>query len=295
MDIPREIKELNKQLYPTGRAWGYVHGSEQDKTDITYFVDGLGNRFVDGLGNAFISLAGGEASPSKRLTNAFLKSFERYYADAMSILNQILADNEDFDETDASNWERIYGLVNNGLTIEERRQNILLRQSYPNGIEERGNYLQIQNQLQASGFNVYVHENRFPDGAGGWEVQDPDSLATELWQYGTAEYGVAEYGGDNVGIDYTVCANYIDEALDETYFDESTALNEYGVAEYGVAEYETPIPYDRSVLLRATFYISGPSFPSVVTVPLNRKDEFRQLVLKYKPAQTVAFMYINYV
>ena len=76
--IDNEIKELNKQLYPTGRVWGYVHGSEQSETEITNFVDGLGNQFVDGFGNAFIQTFGSEASPSKRLVNAFLKSIERW-------------------------------------------------------------------------------------------------------------------------------------------------------------------------------------------------------------------------
>jgi hypothetical protein len=295
MDIPKEIKELNKQLYPTGRAWGYVHGSEQVDTEVINFVDGLGNNFVDGQGNAFVASFGAEASPSKRLVNAFLKSYERCYADVFSILNQTVADNEGFDQIDAGNWERVYGLQNNNLNLEDRKSNILRRQSHPNGVAERGTAELIQSELQAAGFDVYVTENRFPDGAGGWEVVDPDALSATPYQYGIAEYGVAEYGGELVGLDYTICANHIEESLDENFFTQESSLSQYGVAEYGVAEYETPTPEPRDTQLRATFFIGGSSFPSIVSVPLARKDEFRQLLLKLKPAQSVVFLYVNYI
>jgi hypothetical protein len=192
MDIAKETKELNKQLYPNGRAWAYIRGSEQVNTEITRFVDGLGNPFVDGFGNAFISKSSAEASPGKRLNNAFLKSYEKLYSDIYSLLNQILADNEGFDETDASNWERVFGLSNIGLTLDERKANILRKQGYPNGVAERGNYLFIQDQLQAAGFDVYLHENRFADGSGGWNVVDPDSV--------TAGIGDATYTGQSLDI-----------------------------------------------------------------------------------------------
>jgi hypothetical protein len=294
-EVDNEIKELNKQLYPTGRAWAYVHGSEQEGTEVTRFVDGLNNPFVDGFGNAFIQTSGEEASPSKRLVNAFLKSIERYYADLLSLLDQTIADNENFDETDASNWERVYGLLPGTLTLDERKTQILNRQSYPNGIIERSTAEFIQSELQRNGFDVYVQENRFEDGAGGWVVEDPDAAATNPVQMGLGEMGVDEMGGDIAGLDYTICANYIDEALDATYFDTVFSQNEMGVGEMGVSEMSTFSAMTRDEELRFTFFIGGESYPSEASVPISRKNEFRHLILKLKQAHNIAFLYINYI
>lgn len=428
VDVAKQIKELNKQLYPTGRAWGYIHGSEQVDTVVTRFVDGLGNPFVDGFGNAFVSTFGSEASPSKRLINSFLKSYERYYTDVLSLLNQLLADNDKFDITDASNWERVLGLNGTSLTLEQRKANILRRQSHPAGIAERGNYLLMQEQLQASGFDVYLTENRFPDGLGSWEVQRPvfDGQTFELTVnkdvstrigvgffnletvltnqnirlefelriktnvnvvqnevYGTASFnpvgggttitsrssvsigltnefqnisipllpssppstppdyevflygfGIENSSGNtsadagsvfeirNVKLfddldnelsisstegaldfnfsdnpDFNICANYVDETEDFKYFELGSVSSgsEMGVAEMGVAEMEKIEIPPTDLQLRSTFFIHGVTFPGEADVPLSRKDEFRQLILKLKPCQTVAYLQVNYI
>lgn len=46
---------------------------------------------------------------------------------------------------------------------------------------------------------------------------------------------------------------------------------------------------------RSVFYIAADPYGTYATVDINRKDEFRQLVLKLKPAQEVAFILINFV
>ncbi len=295
MTDEEKIKKLNNELYPTGRAWAYVHGSEQSGTVKTIFVDGIGQPFVDGVGNQFVKTFGSEASGGKRLINADLKSFERLYADIFSLLNVVLPDNDEFSEIDASNWERVYGLLTGSLILEERKTSILRKLSYPNGVPERQHYLFIQDQLQLNGFDVYVNENRFADGSGGWEVQDPIDLGIQPFQMGVGEMGVGEMGGDLPGIDYTICANSIDEDVDSTYFDTVFSENEMGVGEMGVSEMENPAQLDRDQQLRYTFFIGGASFPSTVNVPIERKEEFRQLILTLKPAHTVGFLYISYV
>ena len=203
MDIPKQIKELNKQLYPTGRAWGFAHGSEQVDTEIEVFVDGLGDVFVDGVGNSFISIHGSEASPSKRLINALLKSYERLYANVISILDTIIPDNDEFSTVDASNWERVYGIIGNeDLTLSERKESILRKLTYPNGIAERANRQFIEDQLQANGFDVYVTENRFADGSGGWEVVNPSQVGgnvTEL-NYSGNDLSITAQDSDARGI-----------------------------------------------------------------------------------------------
>lgn len=293
MSVSDEIKELNKQLYPTGRVWGYVQGAEQSEIIVTRFVDGLGNPFVDGFGNAFIQTLGTETSPSKRLVNAFLKSYTRYYEDVLSITDQILADNENFDETDASNWERNYGLARTG-TLEERKANILRRQSYPAGVEERGHYLLIQDELQKAGFDVYLTENRFANGTG-WTVTNPTESLSLPEQFGISEFGISEFGGDTTGNDFTILANYVDESLDSIYFDEIESIDsQFGVSQFGVSQFGIYEPRDISISLRSTFFVGGQSSGSIATVPSSRKNEFRHLLLKLKPCQCVAFMYVDY-
>lgn len=295
VDVEKQIKALNRQLYPTGRAWAYVHGAEVQSEKTIQFIDNLGNRFVDNLGNPFVQIIPGDSSDSRKFINAMLKSYERAYIDLRSLLNQTVADNEGFDAIDASNWERVFGLSNNGLSIEDRRANILRRQSYPAGVAERGHYLLIQDELQKAGFDVYVHENRFPDGAGNWEVQNPDNTGPQLEQFGLTEFGIGELGGEISGLDYTICANYIEESLDATFFEEESGLNQFGESEFGVGELETTTSVNIDIQLRVTFFVGGEIYPSSATVPLDRKNEFRQLILKLKPAHTIAFLYINYV
>jgi hypothetical protein len=133
--------------------------------------------------------------------------------------------------------------------------------SYPRGIEARQNKLFIENQLRLAGFDVYVHENLPP-------YQTPDeivSLSLELTQHGS---GTQHGGGTQHGyINYDVIAN---EAI----------VNE----SFGVGSN-----------LWATFFIGGENLGEMATIPINRLIEFKELVLKLKPAHTVAYTFINFV
>lgn len=46
---------------------------------------------------------------------------------------------------------------------------------------------------------------------------------------------------------------------------------------------------------RSTFFIGGSPIGTFANIPESRKDEFRQLILKLKPAQTVAYLFINFI
>ena len=125
-----------------------------------------------------------------------------------------------------------------------------------------------------------------------YEVKDPRSFSTGLSDMGVAEMGVAEMGG---GINYSLIANYIDENLDETFFDSLNdfVLPEMGVAEMGVAEMGGTFTYLQA--LRSSFFIAGVTATDMANILLNRKEEFRQLVLRIKPVQSVGILLINYV
>lgn len=294
MTTIKEIVNLTKQLYPTGRAWDFARSNQGgDINDISIFTDSFGDPFTDSFGNIFVNISDVLASDGNKIINAELKSFIRLYDYIFSLLDITIPDNENFSETDASNWERVFGLFNTGLTLEDRKTSILRKMTYPNGVPDRAHYLFIQEQLQAAGFPVYITENRFPDGAGGWNVEDFDSLTSELYQLGIGEMGEAELNGEFTTLDYTVCANYIDETRDQEWLNQTFTSNELGEAEMGVSEMDsTPLPREQQ--LRYIFYVGGSSFPSPVNIPEARKDEFRQLVLKLKHLHTVAILFINY-
>jgi hypothetical protein len=196
------------------------------------------------------------------LHKAINRSFIRVLNDCDLTIDSCFPDNENFTENDANLWEYRLGLVtNNSLSLEVRKEAILRKMSYPRGIEARQNKLFIENQLRLAGFDVYVHENLPP-------YQTPDeivSLSLELTQHGS---GTQHGGGTQHGyINYDVIAN---EAI----------VNE----SFGVGSN-----------LWATFFIGGENLGEMATIPINRLIEFKELVLKLKPAHTVAYTFINFV
>lgn len=234
MTIGEKILKLAKALYPTGRAFKMFPGSELEKLHQ--------------------SLADGETQA---------------YKDAVSILDSILPDNDNFTEDDAAIAEHRYGLITNPLvSLADRKKAIIRKMNHPGTVPARENWRFLQSQLQAAGFNVWVYENRFPDGMGGYETQTPQQFTGDSFpapQYGQLQYGNTQYGRGT----YNFVVNYIDELIDRRF---NIGTN-----------------------LRSTFFIGGPYPGEYATVDVNRKEEFRQMILRIKPVQTVGFLLINYI
>lgn len=231
--IEDRILLLAKQLYPTGRAFKMPHGG-------------------------FFSA----------LHEALAISKSTAYTDALSTFDSIIPDNDNFTADDATDWERRLGLITaDGVALSDRKLAIIRKMQFPGQAQARGNYLFVQGQLQSAGFNVYVYENRFPDGMGGYITQNPVTLSGVINynQHGQFQHGQKRHGGSYRNI----CVNHIDEKLDWNF--------------------------NIGDSLRSTFFIGGSPLGTFATVPFARKDEFRQLILKLKPAQTVAFLFINYI
>jgi hypothetical protein len=55
------------------------------------------------------------------------------------------------------------------------------------------------------------------------------------------------------------------------------------------------IGFDVGSKKRRTFFIGGETVGSFANVDANREKEFRELILKIKPVQTIGFLFINYV
>lgn len=200
----------------------------------------------------------------ENLHRALNKSFIRVIEYARGIFDSVVPDNENFDEEDAALWEYRLGLISNSsVDLENRRAAILRKLAFPSNIKARQSPLYIEHQLRLAGFDVYIHENTKP-------YKTPDevaALSVVNIQHGppTQHGNSTQHGNAN----YKVVANSLDE-------------NEV----YSIGGDEN---------LYATFFIAGPNIEDIATVPKERVREFRELVLKLKPAHTVAFLLINFV
>lgn len=233
-DYTTIFENLSRQLYPTGRAWYMKRGGIFD-----------------------------------RVHKALNRSFIRLIEDSKSTIDSIFPDNINFDENDASLWEYRLGLITNeGLSIEIRREAILRKIAYPNNVRARQHPLFIQSQLQAAGFDVWVHENKFFEG-GEWVYKTPaDIVALSL--VATQHGGDTQHGGgtQHGSTSFDVIANL------------STPVENYSIG--------------GDDNLWATFFIGGETLGDIASVPETRLREFKELVLKLKPAHTVVFTFINY-
>jgi uncharacterized protein YmfQ (DUF2313 family) len=212
-----------------------------------------------------------EGSNFSGLHEAINLSFLRLINTAYATLDSRFPDNTNFDEDDAELWEYRFGLVTDeSLTIEQRRANLLRKLSYRSNVKARQNFRYIQAQLQASGFNVGVYENIFFDGSGNKFYKTPADVLGVLpnsTQHGgnTMHGGNTEHGGGN----FDVIAN-------------SNQPESFSIGGSGNQW--------------ATFFIAGPTaINTIAQIQKSREKEFRELVLKLKPAHLVAYIFINYI
>lgn len=244
-----KIISLTKQLYPKGRAFKMPKGS-----------------FFESVHTAMARI-------------------ERdAYEDALSTLDSILPDNDNFTEDDATAWERRLGLINgSGIELADRKLSIRRKMNFPGEQPARQHWTFLQSQLQAAGFEVYVYEN--PDNLGpedvlffegllgdgqlsDYQLGDPttqyDYLFKEL-ELGDVQLGDNQLGGKEFR---NKVVSHIDGTLDDDFIIGSS--------------------------YRACFYVGGTPFGTVATVPEERKNEFRELILRIKPVQTVGLLLIRY-
>jgi len=234
MSFQDRILKLSRQLYPTGRAF------RMRENGILY-----------------------------RLHRALALSEGRAYGDMISTLDSILPDNDNFTADDATAWERRLGLITNGsVPLADRKLAIIRKMNHPGNIPARENYRFLQKQLRDAGFDVYVYENRFAYGGGGYFTQNPLDLSGGLGiigsQHGDFQHGDQQHGGYFGNL----VVNYLDEVLDSSF---NVGPN-----------------------LKSTFFVAGP-YLSFADVDINRKLEFRQIILRTKPVQTIGYLFINYV
>lgn len=218
-------------------------------------------------GRAFKMILGGDRY---KFHVALAKSEERVWLDAVSTINSALPDNASFTADDATAWEKRLGLITNGdVALQDRKLAIIRKMNHPGSIRARQAPEFLQRELQAAGFDVYVYRNRFPDGMGGYITKDPltvtGGIGGDQRQHGQFQHGQAQHGSGFTN----VIANHIEEEKDAIF--------------------------DVGSNLKSTFYIGGTPIGTIANVDENRKAEFRQLILRVKPAQTIGYLLVNYV
>ncbi len=219
-------------------------------------------------GRAFKMPVGGYL---EKLHIALNNSEQQAFLDATSILYDILPDNDNFTSDDATDWERRLGLIYSpSVPLADRKLAIKNKLNQPNENPAKGNFRYLQEQLNNAGFNVTVYENKFLQYPEGIYVTKTPEEVTGLNTFITAnQHGQFQHGQRMHGGSYNnKIVNNISEAED--------LLFNFGGA------------------WKNTFFIGGSPVGTIGSVPLIQKDQFRQLILKTKPVQTVGFLLINY-
>lgn len=198
-------------------------------------------------------------------------SLLRLIEDAFSMVDSSFPDNENFTEEDAELWEFKLGLVTNtNLTLDQRKVIILKKMSYPQNVNLRQSRAFIQQYLNDLGFNVGIYENIFYDEINNVYFR---KLPNEIQSSSLLE---SQHGGN---------------------FQHSNS-SQHGSGNFDVianSSNDEEYAFGGNENLYATFFIASPTDISQrASIPLTRKTEFRETVLKLKPAHLIAFTFINY-
>tara|TARA_Y100001951_G_C11275219_1_gene261482 strand:+ start:287 stop:1087 length:801 start_codon:yes stop_codon:yes gene_type:complete len=249
---------------PHGAKVPHKHPSDGEDSFTTIFT-GLAKQLYP-TGRAFTMP---ENSVFENTHKSLNQSMMRLVNDAKNIIETSIPDNELFSESDASFLERKFGLFEkSAIPLEDRMAAILRKMAYPSNIKARQHPNFIQSQLRLSGFDVNIYENRFLEG-GEYVQKTPDQVAA-------VSVANTQHGGDTQhgnGV-FHGSANF-----------EVIANSDKPGESYGIGV---------DANLWATFFIAGDTISSMATVPAEREREFRQLVLKLKPAHTVAYLFVNF-
>lgn len=217
-------------------------------------------------GRAFYMPKGGIADKTHI---AFNRGLIRIVDDANSTIDSCFPDNANFTIDDCTLWEYRLGITTDlSSTLLNRKLAIYRRMGRGRNVLARQHKNYLEYQLQTAGFEVYVFENGFIEG-GVKVYKSPEQVIRlhlpAVQHGGDSQHGIGlQHGGGNSQI---IANSY---KPDESY---SVASDK----------------------LWATFFIGGEVLGSMATIPQNREEEFRELVLKLKPAHLVAFTFISYI
>lgn len=288
-----DVRSMVMSLFPTGRAWDFMRGTKKIAGEAEYYVDGSGENYTDGAGNHYISHGEINGDFNAAFFEIICNILKDESQKISNVLYQKFPDNPYFSIDDAANHERVLGIVPSiGATFDERKQVLLARMSNKRDDEFQGTREYLENVLRSSGFDVYVHENRFPS----------ESVPAQV---GTAMCGVDTIGGGVIS-DYPfeaiypdasydqICVNNIRSEDDADFFD-SVPGTQIGIAECGIDTLASDEENDIYNLLPYILFIGGAVYPAKADIPSARIRECRDLILKTKETHILTLLYINQI
>jgi hypothetical protein len=250
------IKKIARLLLPRGRAFDYPKDGVIDK-----------------------------------INGSLAESESRAVADGSSILDSILPDNDDFSVEDAEDWEVRLGMITNPtVSLADRKAAILRKMQHPGTIKPRQHWRYIQKSLQEAGFDLYVHENL--PGNSPIDYYISGSTTYSLSEFGLLEFGEEEFGG---ALSAAIAAMLDPVQFGQVQFGQSQFAYRWN-GDFIIANHIDPAldaNFDVGGSYRCSFFIGGQNFGDFGEVEAARIPEYRELVLKLKPANTVAFSFVN--
>jgi len=215
----------------------------------------------------------------REIRNVFLrvmaKEDKRLVDDAETVKAGVVPEHNDFNTTHAKAWERALKLpISPNLTLSQRKAVIARKLNHPGDILGRGSSPYLNWTVQQAGFGVNLYRNRF-DG----EAKFPDEMVgNQYWD--DTEYGEAQYGGYGVEL----IANHLEPKRDINDHFPNGLSDMYAIGRKA---------------MRAVIYIADDlqfdnSGNAYAQIPLNRRTEFRNLILTVKPSRSIALCFVEY-
>jgi hypothetical protein len=191
-------------------------------------------------------------------------------------------------------WQNTLGLIAEG-TVQEQEDDVVRKLRDVGGLRAQD----IEDELRAAGFDVYVHENRLTGTTAPFVLGNPGSYlgnasltAPQINTYaedpnnymfiptpfalGQANSYLGNASLNTLNAPSDIIVNYILSSQDEQYraaIENSTTQEEWAY----------------------TFIVGGATKGSYATVDADRKSEFRRVLLELKPASMWGILQIYYV
>ena len=223
----------------------------------------------------------------RKMHLALNRSESRLNRNTLAILDGILPDNDNFTVEDATLWEQRLGLItNDAVSLVNRKLAIIRKLNHPGTIRARQSAGFIESQLQLAGFDVYVHENI--------NLQSIETVLTSVSNVSVS--GGGNSGSYNSGTVYTQFSGLFIN-LNSGTFNSGSANSGQKNYKYKVANHikeSLDVTFNVNNTWIKTFFVGGVNLGDFANVPTARKDEFRQLILRLKPTETVAYLLVNY-
>ena len=182
-------------------------------------------------------------------------------------------------------WETQFGLFNNRLSEAQRRARLVAAWRDIGG--QSPSY--IQGQLQANGFNVFIHEWWEPgtepavNTVGTPTVRNPLSVLNPQYLLNIPMVDCGEELAA-CGEEFAECGNFVGGV---GYPLVNKFVYDSDIIGYTVPSDSTKWPY--------FMYVGGPNFGDIAEVPAARRFEFEALLLKIRPAHLWIGVIVRYV